>query len=150
MVWLRPPIDLGLERRIEMLPLHRADGTRHIAITRVREALQGCGNLDQEGIAAFPWERASGLEDGVELSIGERERHAADSAAGVSAYSRIRLSTMRRSVFAQRKTSVYLSLIRLQRAVLILAAASSKTSWARACLRRFFTAGLRSGRRRAA
>jgi len=37
-------------------------------------ALQGIGNISQEGIAVARLQRGSSSHDGVELLIGERER----------------------------------------------------------------------------
>jgi hypothetical protein len=40
------------ERRIEMLPLRLANRTRHVAIARIWDALQGGGKVEQEGVTA--------------------------------------------------------------------------------------------------
>jgi hypothetical protein len=43
---------VGLERRIEMLPLRLANRSRHIAIAGIWDALQGGGQVEQEGVTA--------------------------------------------------------------------------------------------------
>jgi hypothetical protein len=40
------------ERRVEVPALYRADRTRHIAIAGIRDARQGSGKVEQEGVTA--------------------------------------------------------------------------------------------------
>jgi hypothetical protein len=49
MVRLRALVELG---RIEVLSLHGANRTRHIAIAGIWDALQGGGKVEQEGVTA--------------------------------------------------------------------------------------------------
>jgi hypothetical protein len=64
--------------RVEMFPLHGADGARHIAIAGLRDALQRGGKIEQECVTACHSQRASRLEDSGELGVGKRDRrHAA-------------------------------------------------------------------------
>jgi hypothetical protein len=65
---------VGRERRIEMLPLHDADRTRHIAIANIRDAGQGNGKIEQECVAACHRQRPGRLEDSGELGVGKRDR----------------------------------------------------------------------------
>jgi hypothetical protein len=53
-VRLNALIELG---RIEMLPLHGANRTRHIVITGVHDALQETGNLLEERISVLHCQR---------------------------------------------------------------------------------------------
>jgi hypothetical protein len=83
MARLRALVELG---RIEVLFQRTANRTRHIAIAGVRNALQETSNLLEERISILHRQRAGCGEDRGDLTVGQPERHAADSAAGASAY----------------------------------------------------------------
>jgi hypothetical protein len=62
------------ERWIEVLPLHGANRPRHIAITRVRDGLQGGSKVEQECVPVPHGQRASRIEDGGELTVAQSDR----------------------------------------------------------------------------
>jgi hypothetical protein len=65
-------------RRIEVLALHGAYRTRHVAVTDIRDARQGGGKVEQEGVTAFPRQRSGRIENGTELGVAQFDRrHAA-------------------------------------------------------------------------
>jgi hypothetical protein len=65
---------VGLERRIEMLPLPLANRTRHIAIAGIWDALQGGGQIEQKCVPVPDRQRASRIEDSGELCVSEADR----------------------------------------------------------------------------
>jgi hypothetical protein len=71
------------ERRIEVLALRLANRPRHIAITGIRDSLQGDGKVEQECVTACHRQRLGRIKDGAELGVAQSDRrYAADSAAG--------------------------------------------------------------------
>jgi hypothetical protein len=60
--------------RIEVLSLHGANRTRHIAVAGISDALQGGGDVLKERISVLHSQWASRFEDGGELCVGERDR----------------------------------------------------------------------------
>jgi hypothetical protein len=74
-MWLCALVEI---RRIEVLALHGADRTRHIAIANIRDARQRGSEVEQECVTACHSQRPSRLEHGAELGVGKRDRrHAA-------------------------------------------------------------------------
>ena len=71
---VRLPALISRERRIEVPALHRANRSRHIAVTGIRDALQGRGQVEQKGVTACHSQRASRLKDSGELCVGKRDR----------------------------------------------------------------------------
>jgi hypothetical protein len=67
---LRALVEFG---RVEVLPLHGANRTRHIAIAGVRDALQG-GQIEQKCVPVPDRQRASRIEDSGELCVSEADR----------------------------------------------------------------------------
>jgi hypothetical protein len=65
---------IGRERRIEMPSLHLANQTEDRPIAEVPLPLQGGSEVEQECGARVWLERRTGAEDGIELSVGERDR----------------------------------------------------------------------------
>ena len=62
-------------RRVEMPALHLGADPMHGTGTKLAAAVQQDGDLLQEGVAAVDAYRPSGSHHGVELGIGEAERH---------------------------------------------------------------------------